>query len=595
MDKMSVVQALAVLGTPTASQFEVMAALSWLDNSESPMRRMKAGITANVSVDLLATFLRRHAYLAGVRLLVEKGTYDDLLGDVQSHQAVGVELLLILPFFDNLQASWESRLDTLSAADWQAPQDDYLNRLELALRAASGVSQVLVLGAHLFNPQVASGSPQQRALNSFNAGMVEVVARHAHARVLETEGLLGRFGGLRAFDARFYYRGKAPYTAGFVDQLARQVALATRAFGSVFYKILVLDCDNTLWGGIIGEDGLAGIKLDPYAYPGNVFWTVQQYVRTLESNGILICLCSKNNAADVDEVLESHPSMVLRGAQVLVKKVNWQDKPSNLRALAAELNLGLESLVFIDDSDFEVQAVREQLPQVKVFQVPKALQDYPALMRDQVLPLFLAAGSSAEARGKTQSYRILADASKLQASFSSQEDYLRSLSLVVSLQRASPSQVPRIAELIGKSNQFNLTTQRLSPGDVAALIARADACVYAFSVQDRMAEHGLVGVLITQDENEAVVVKSFLMSCRVIGRGVEFAVWRGVVADGKARGMRSLVAEYRPTSKNAQVADFYDRLGLTRAVDAGDGSRAYFSDLFSLPLTDCPWVELRYA
>jgi FkbH-like protein len=588
-------QALEVLQRDDAAQFELMAALSWLDNSESPMRRMKAGIAANVSVDLLGTFLRRHAYLAGVRLLVAKGSYDDLLGDVQSHHAAGVELLLVLPFFDNLQAAWESRLENLPEEDCQALQSDYLSRLELALRAAQGISQVLVLGAHLFNPRVASSSRQQRALDSFNAGLLEVVARHAHARVLETEGLLSRFGGLHAFDQRFYYRGKAPYAVGFIDHLSRQVALATRGFGSTFYKVLVLDCDNTLWGGIVGEDGPAGIKLDPYAYPGNIFWTVQQHVRTLEANGVLVCLCSKNNLADVDEVLGSHPSMVLRDAQVLVKKVNWQDKPSNLRALATELNLGLESFVFIDDSDFEVQAVRDQLPQVKVFQVPKSLQDYPALMRDQVLPLFLAAGNSAETREKTQAYRRLADASKLQASFSNHEEYLRSLRLVVSMQQALPNQVPRIAELIGKSNQFNLTTQRLSPGDVTALMARADVCVYAFSVKDRLAEHGLVGVLITQDESDAVVVKSFLMSCRVIGRGVEFSVWQGVVADAKARGMHSLVAEYRPTAKNSQVADFYDRLGLTRSVDAGDGTRAYVADLVSLPLTDCPWVELRYA
>jgi FkbH-like protein len=587
-------EALALLRRADATQVEVMGALNSLDRSQAlDARPLTLGIAANITVDLLAVFLRRHAYLAGVRLTVAKGHYDDLLGDVQAHCAAGVDLLLILPFFDNLQPGWEAQLETLDEAQRAATLADYLGRLELALQASSGLAQVLLLGAHLWNPQAAADSPQQQALAAFNAGLAAAAARHPQVRLVETAGLLARIGAARAFDARFYFRAKAPYTAAFADALARRVALATRGFGSAFHKVLALDCDNTLWGGIVGEDGLDGIQLDRYSFPGNVFWTVQQQFKALEAQGVLLCLNSKNNAADVDEVLFRHPARVLGDAQLVAKKVNWNDKVANLRALAAELNLGLDSFVFVDDSAFEIEAVREQLPQVRVFQVPTALQDYPALVRDEIVPLFTAGGVSAESRAKTQQYRALAEAAKAQAAFASQEDYLRSLQLVVSLQRNAASQVARITELIGKSNQFNVTTRRLQAGDVAALMQRPDATVYSFSVSDRLAEHGLTGVLITEDDGDAVVVHSFLMSCRVIGRGVEFAVWRAVVVDALARGQQRLKASYRPSAKNALVADFFDRLGLKRVGEAEDGSRSYEAELAGVTLAESAWVALR--
>jgi FkbH-like protein len=407
--------------------------------------------------------------------------------------------------------------------------------------------------------------------------------------------LLARFGADHAFDTRFYFRAKAPYTSSFLNQLACEVALATRNFGQVFYKVLVLDCDNTLWGGIVGEDGPEGIQLNRYSFPGNVFWTVQQQLVELERQGVLICLCSKNNAADVAEVINFHPDMVLREEYVVAKKINWQDKPANIRALATELNLGLDSFVFLDDSAFEVSAVQQQLPQVRVFQVPEALHDYPRMLRDQVIPLLLAGGVSSESHGKTQQYRNLSEAAQLKASFASHDDYLRSLNLVLNVQRDALNQVPRITELMAKSNQFNLTTERLTAGAIASLMARSDATVYSFSVTDRLAQHGLTGVLITEDENEVVIVHSFLMSCRVIGRGVEFAVWREVVSDALTRGKQRLKATYRASEKNAQVADFYDQLGLARTSDSLDGGRVYEADLLTLKLTESLWVKVENA
>lgn len=588
--------ALATLRRADAPMVEVMQALTQLDKSATAFRTLRVGVASNVTVDLLGNYLRRHAYLAGVRLQVLKGNYDNLLGDVEDFSNQGVDQLIVIPFFDNLQASWEAQLDGLTADQRQAPMADYLARLDLALTKAAGVGSVILAGAHLWHTPAAfdGQSLQADMLAAFNAGLRQAAAKRPNVRLLDTAAIVALIGSRQAFDARFYYRGKAPYTPAFLNELSRQIGLVTRSFGSVFHKVLVLDCDNTLWGGIVGEDGIDGIKLDPYAYPGNVFWNVQQQALALERQGVLVCLVSKNNEADVAEVLSRHGQMVLKAEHVVARRVNWDDKVGNLKSLAAELNLGLDSFVFVDDSPFEVEAVREQLPQVRVFQVPERLTDYPAMFRE-VSELFLAGGVSAESRSKTQQYRQLAEAASQQASFGSQEDYLRSLGLKVTLQRDAAAQVGRISELMNKSNQFNVSTRRLMPGEVTALMERPDATVYSFSVADRLADHGLTGVLITEDEGDAVVVHSFLMSCRVIGRGVEFSVWKAVFDDARSRGKAVLRAAYVPSAKNAQVSDFFDRLGLARTDEGGDGSRHYEAPVSNPTLADSNWVELVYG
>ena len=585
-------EALNVLRRPDAAMTEVLKALSVLDSADHPGRTLKLGIAANITVDLLANYLRRHAYLAGVRLDVIKGSYDDLLNDVAQFVSLGVDHLLIVPFFDNLSPSWESQLDSLDADVRQEAMLGSLAKLKLALSRASTVGQVTVAGAHLWN-STPSGVARE-LLAEFNGALGAMVDTNPNAQVLDTVGIVANLGEKSAFDSRFYYRGKAPYTPAFLDEFSRRFALATRGFGSYFYKVVALDCDNTLWGGVIGEDGLGGIALDPYDYPGNVYWVAQQELRRLESQGILLCLCSKNNAADADEVFTRHPNSVLKDAHFAAKKLNWETKVANLQSLASELNLGLESFIFIDDSDFELEAVRQQLPQVRVFQVPKKLTDYPAMLRE-VAALCVAGGVSTETMSKTQQYKQLALAAEAQNDFANEEDYLRSLDLKVRIYRDTADHVSRVSELTQKSNQFNLTTHRYTPGEIAALMDRPDVIVYSYDVTDRFGECGVTGVIVVDFSTDHAAVDAFLMSCRVIGRGVEFAVWRAVFDDAKRRGKQSLSAVYLPSAKNLQVSDFFDRLGFSRVEEADDGSRRYQAPVNDVRLTESDWVELIHG
>lgn len=582
-------KALNVLRRSDASMTDVLTALSALDNTDHTGRKLKLGIAANVTVDPLPNYLRRHAYLAGVRLEVYKGSYDDILNDVAQFVDLGVEHLLVIPFFDNLRPSWESQLDTVDADGRQATLLTWLSKLKLALSRTSTMGQVTVAGGHLWNA-IPSGAARD-SLAEFNSALQTMVDDNPNAQLLDTVSIITQLGEKIAFDSRFYYRGKAPYKPAFFDEFARRIALATRGFGSYFYKVVVLDCDNTLWGGVIGEDGLGGIALNPYDYPGNVYWVVQQELKRLESQGVLLCLCSKNNAADAEEVFSRHPHSVLTQEHFAAMKLNWETKVANLQALANELNLGLDSFIFIDDSEFELDSVRKQLPQVRIFQVPKILTDYPAMLRE-VGEICIAGGLSAESKQRTQQYRQLAQAAAAQDDFASEVEYLCSLELRVRIYRDAHEQIARIAELTQKSNQFNLTTRRYTSGEIAGLMERPDVTVYSFDVTDRFGECGVTGVAIVDFSTDQAEVDAFLMSCRVIGRGVEFAVWRAVLEDARRHGKQTLSARYIPSGKNSQVSDFFDRLGLSRVEESAEGSSRYQASANEVLLVDSDWVEL---
>jgi FkbH-like protein len=580
-----------VLAAPSSSLGKTMQALEALETSERFVRETSIGLSSNVTLELLGVFLRKHALLHGVKLRVHQGNHDDVLGDIDRFQRDGVESLVLLPFFDNLLPSFESQVGHLAPAAIAAKEADVRARYRLAFEKARGFRIVFVGSFHRMS---AAADPTADdiadAIAQFNRALHEEASAFPNVRLIDTSEIARGVGHPNAFDRRFYFRGKAPYSTAFLNELARRLAAASRGFGSYFYKALVLDCDNTLWGGVVGEDLLDGIKLGPHEYPGNIFWRVQNDLASLEQAGILLCLCSKNNPEDVEEVLSRHPDMVLKDRHIILKKLNWRDKATNLREIAQTLNIGLDSLAYLDDSDFECAGVRSQLPMVRTFQVPATLSDYPVVI-EEIKELFLAGGVSSESRSKTNQYRQRAEAEELQARFASNEEFLASLELKLEVSRNAVASVQRISELTMKSNQFNLTTRRYSVSEVRQLMESADSTVYSIVVCDKFGNAGLTGVIIMRWQDDAAVVDSFLMSCRVIGRGIEYAIWNEVLRDATVRGCGVLRAEYRPSAKNAQVADFFDRLGLP-LVAAESDCRRYETTIAAFPERNTPWIEV---
>jgi FkbH-like protein len=583
----------ARLAQPGLKLAATLAAIEALEAAAPEMRCVGVGISSNVSLDLLSTYLRKHALLAGVRLDVRMGRHDDPIADAERFAADGLQAMVLVPFFDNLLPAFEQQIEHLSAAQLADKEAELRARWRLVFDRARTLSFVFVARLHRFGRALDLGRADavQATLERLDTALREEAAGFANVRLIDSADIVANLGVGAAFDPRFYYRSTAPYAPAFLDELARRVVLASRAFNGYFYKALVLDCDDTLWGGVIGEDLLEGIALDPHSHPGRIYWRMQQEFAALERQGVLLCLCSKNNPSDVEEALQRHPHAVLGERHLALSKVNWQDKASNLRAIAEELGIGLDSLVFVDDSAFECEAVRAALPMVRVFQVPPAVTDYPRVVHE-IKELFLCGGVSDESRAKTEQYRARQAAREAARQFPTHEEYLASLDLRVDLRRDDASQVPRISELTLKSNQFNLTTLRQGQAEIRERMERDDGTVYSLRVGDRFGDAGLTGVVLLRWRGEVAEVDAFLMSCRVIGRGVEFSVWPFIARDALAKGCRRLEATYRPTAKNAQVADFYERLGLA-VVDAVDGTKRYRVALESFHPPAADWIEVK--
>ena len=588
----STVLALAALANASSTMMQITQAVTELEK-EQYTRVVKIGVSSSVTVDLLNVYLRKHALLNGAKIELVAGNYDDPVGDVERFVQAGVELIVLLPFFDNLFPFFEAQLEGLEKSIIDAKEAELRQRYRVVFEKARDVPAIYLGTFHRFGSptDLAGNDVVDIVLTRFNTTLRQEAAAFANIRIIETESIVRTVGQQSSFDARFYFRGKAPYSGAYMNELARRVAAATRGFGGYFYKVLALDCDNTLWGGVIGEDLIDGIKLGPHDYPGNIFWRVQHEFVALERQGILLALVTKNNPNDIAELFQKHPDMVLKESHIVVNKINWDDKATNLRAIARDLNLGLDSIIFLDDSSFECEAVRQQLPQVKTFQVPNSLAEYPGVIAE-IKSLFLDGGITAESKGKTQQYRQRASAGELKALFDNQEEYLASLALKVELTRDERASACRISELSQKSNQFNLTTLRYSVAEIKQKMEDDDYAVYSLVVSDKFGSSGLTGVAVIRYHLAVAVVESFFMSCRVIGRGVETSIWTRIVNDAVKQGCKELHANYIPSPKNSQVAGFFDRLGLTLKEEDPEGKRHYsiaFSD-FSAP--DSSWIEM---
>jgi FkbH-like protein len=348
--------------------------------------------------------------------------------------------------------------------------------------------------------------------------------------------------------------------------LGHQLTALLRAILGLASKCLALDLDGVLWGGVIGEDGLAGIQLGG-GPAGEAFVDFQRYVQSLARTGVLLAVCSKNNPEDAVLPFRQHPEMVLRERDIAVFMANWQPKEENLRAIAAAMNIGLDAMVFVDDNPAERSRVRQNLPEVEVVEMPADPAQYVAAVSR--LGLFETLAITSEDRQRTASIRENLERKTLESAAGSVDDYLVQLDIHVQLAPFDEANLPRIVQLINKTNQFNLTTRRHADAEVRALLA-AGAYTQAMRTSDRFGDSGLTGVLIAVPEGAGLRVDTWLMSCRVLGRRLDEAMFAALVRYASENRYTHITGEYIPTAKNSQVADLYVRLGCVAAGQEGE-------------------------
>ncbi len=421
------------------------------------------------------------------------------------------------------------------------------------------------------NEQRLPGSPAERIDRLNQALRIAADETGVHLIALDRRA---RQDGVRAWhDPVHWARTKQEVTPQAAPVYGDLVARVLAAEQGRVAKCLVLDLDNTLWGGVIGDDGLDGIVLGQGSAEGEAFVAVQQYASDLAARGVLLAVCSKNDEAVARSAFERHPEMHLKLDQISAFVANWDDKATNLRAIAAQLNIGLDALVFLDDNPFERDLVRQVLPQVMTPEIP---DDEPAL-----IPNLIADAGYFEALALTdedvQRTRQYADnRARAAGAQTDMAGYLANLAMVLECRPFDTAGLARIVQLINKTNQFNLTTKRYSAEDVSRVMDDAHAFGLQFRLRDRFGDNGMIAVVIARMSGAACTIDTWLMSCRVLGRGVEQVSLNCVVDAALKHGADTLIGLYRPTPKNAMVADLFSRLGFSPEDEQAEGGEKYY-------------------
>lgn len=408
-------------------------------------------------------------------------------------------------------------------------------------------------------------------LSRLNQRFYDYAAGQEHFYINDIDYLSADYGLTAWGDAFYWHMYKYALCLDAIPSLANSVANIIKSLYGRNKKALVLDLDNTLWGGVVGDDGVEGIAVGPEVPEGQVYAEFQSYCKALQTIGVILAVDSKNDEANALAGL-NHPDGVLRPADFVAIKANWEPKDQNIRAIADELSLGADSFVFADDNPAERAIVAAQVPGVAVPALDGAENYIKTLDHGGYFEVTALSGEDLK---KTELYHAKAQAARAQAAFSDYGAYLDSLEMTATIRGFEPMYIQRIAQLTNKSNQFNLTTLRCTEDDIRTMADdAAGLCLYG-KLADKFGDNGLVTVVAGRQEGETLCLRLWLMSCRVLKRGMEDAMMDALVADAAARGVRWIEGYYYPTAKNAMVRDFYAGMGFAKTAEEADGSTTW--------------------
>ena len=526
-------------------------------------------ILSNIIVHQIKEILEYPLRTEGINAKVEFGDYDNIVQDSQKY--IGSSLVIIFWELCNIIDGLQYKIELLSENGFETIIEKLKLEIDLVLKNLQKTSLVLInkfTSLHFLNSNI-----RERNLHILGDQLNKHLKKaiNANVRLVDLEKVLSIVGVEKSIDFRTFYSSKALYTVDFFKAYAEYIKPFIMSVNGKAKKILIFDCDNTLWNGILGEDGFDKIEMSSRTKAGAVFYEIQALAVDLQKQGILIGLNSKNNPDDVDEVIRFHPDMQLKDEYITINKSNWSDKVSNLREIADELNIGLDSFVVIDDSPFEVNLIKKELPEVTVLQVPVELYKYPKMFREN-MGLFYNHSITAEDRKKIGMYKQQEKREGVKKKFTDIEDYLESLELKMTIHENNNSIIHRISQLTQKTNQFNLTTKRYTEGDIKNFIENKNFVIVAFSISDKFGDSGVTGLCIVNLYNkiQSAEIDSFLMSCRIIGRNIEYAFVDYLMNILNRYKINTITANYIRTKKNEQVKEFYDRcsFSLTKSTNS---------------------------
>ena len=542
-----------------------------LSEDLSSLPQLNVAILRNVTIEPIEVYLRYLAYEIGFNTQIRFGAYDNIFQEAVGGQGAIVteelDYILIFAQLETLSSNLICDFAPLSKEDIESEKLRIKNYIASVLSGIRKQTKAVILwhsfelpyhpALGILDNQMAEG--QSEVIIELNRIARNLLKETGNAYLVDMNQSIARLGIKEFYDKRYWHIARSPYSRLALAEIAKEDFKFIRALKGKNKKCIVLDCDNVLWGGIIGEDGLTGIKLGK-TYPGSLYCEFQKAILNLYSKGILIAICSKNNQEDVWEVFQNHPDMVLKKEHIATDQINWEDKATNLRRIAQHLNIGLDSLVFVDDSDFEINLIQQVLPEVTIMHLPKERAvDYKDILVS--CGLFDTLIFSAEDKKRGAMYKAEVERKKLAAQAIDLKSYYKSLKMVVTINLADDFSKPRIAQLTQKTNQFNLTTKRYSETNIHELIESQYSDVLYLKLKDRFGDMGIVGVCVLVYEKNTAVFDTFLLSCRALGRKVENVFLENCLKLCQLRDAKLAVGQYFPTNKNMQVKEFFQKRG----------------------------------
>ncbi len=526
-----------------------------------PLRVLVVGqCTTSYLLPLLAAW----SWVEGVHIAAAEGGYDQVMQDLMA-VTEAPDVVVLLPWHQRLLAP-----DARTAAD--RIEDEMAFLQQCWQQVARLKSKLVQVGYDWAVPGALGYSLSAR--RDGDVALVRQANASLHASMpagtffVDLESLSAWHGKLGFYDERNYHWLKQPFTPLGLSVLARHIAAGLRTFTSGRRKVLVLDLDNTLWGGVVGELGAAGVAMGRTSAAGEAFLAFQHFAKRLKASGILLAACSKNNDADAREPFEKNPEFALKMEDFAAFHASWDPKPSRMREIARELNLGLDAFVFFDDNPAERAHMRAELPEVLVVEVPEEPAHYIRALQ-QALAFEAVDVTAADSERASQ---YTAEASRRQASerAASPEEYLASLGMKAAVEPVTEKNLDRVTDLVTKTNQFNLTTRRHSRAAIEAMSGASRAVCFALSLSDRFGDYGIVAVVLGVPSDETTLrVDTWLMSCRAMGRTVEHFTLNALVEAARAQGYGKIAAEYLPTAKNVPVKALLPDFGFVPAPEWG--------------------------
>jgi len=569
----------------------------------NPSADLRIAYLGSHTIEPLPQYVSVAAATQGISLAAHIGDfnqyYQEVLGASQGLNAFDPQIIMLFLSLRELAPRVDLEFSTLDQAGRQAEFDAIVSHVtewaELAVKATSAS----LLIANFVTPAVRRAGiadlqdhgGETEFVMRLNLELMSRFAGNPRVHLFDADGVLSRYGKARALNPTMYYLARMPWHEGVLPHLADEVVRYLYAHLGRTKKCLVLDLDNTLWGGVLGEDGPEGVEIGPGSAVGEAFLAFQHAIVRLKNRGVMLAANSKNNDEDVRELFRLRSDMPLKLEDFAALRINWQNKHDNLLAIAAELNIGIDSLVFVDDNPAECALIEEMLPDVDVVRLPEDPADYADLLQDLVA--FEKLGITDEDRAKASQYQQQRQRAEHRDAVGDIDSYLASLETRIRIRPATDANQVRIHQMFAKTNQFNLTTKRYAPADIERFITDTKFVLRTIDATDRFGALGIIGLYLVDLSDGLPRIDSFLMSCRAIGRGIETAVMNTIKEELLLEaGHEALLADFVPTKKNAPARNFYASQGLEKIAEDASGHQSFRIAADDVRLVECPHVAI---